>query len=393
MRLAVFVAKYSLKNDRYLTDILSKEFKKHFSEIDVYLFDWYNYADQDFYEQDGIKIFVSNHRISLAHKYNIFKWTFNPIFAFLRFYRLLKSKKYDLSIALVPSIGILPLISTIRKISNKLYLIYWDFYPFYQEKLGLIRSKLLIRVFAFLENFVMNKFDHIGLMTEKNIYFYKKYYTARNPQLQVLPIWGENHVLPPLDLETIRLTREKYQLQGSDCLALFGGQIMHGRGVEEIMEVAAQCLTVVPSLKILFVGHGNMVEYVKRKNPGNVLHIATLGKDDYNQLLQSSDIGLVYTKEIGEISSFPSKSIDYIRVGLPICAAVENDSDYKEIIENKLGVGLSCSPRDIESFKNNLLKLVQDVTLREQMRHNAAKIYQKEFSVAEITTRILRQVK
>jgi glycosyltransferase involved in cell wall biosynthesis len=392
MKLAMFVTKYSLNLDRYLTDILANELKSQFDAVDVYLVDWYNVAKLDFYEVNGIKIYVSNHRIKLFHEINILKWFFGPIFAYFKFKKYFSKDKYDLTIVASPLIPVLPLLWLLKRASRILYLVYWDFYPFHQIKLGLIKSELLIRIFILLENLSINQFDYIGLMTPKNLYFFHQYYKFSHPKLEILPVWGENNVIPSIsDLERNQ-TRLSYEIPVGNCVAVFGGQITHGRGIEELAQVAEILSNQQHEITMVFVGNGPMLEFLKSKKLPNILLIDSLPKDQYIRLLQSCDIGVVYTKEIKNLSTFPSKSIDYIRVGIPICAAVEADSDYRDIIENQLQVGLCCKPDEIQIYAENLIRLASDSKLREKFRENTIIAYQNRFSVNQVAREMMQQV-
>jgi hypothetical protein len=64
-------------------------------------------------------------------------------------------------------------------------------------------------------------------------------------------------------------------------------------------------------------------------------------------LLAACDVGIVCTVPGVDVPTFPSKTIDMLRAGVPIAAAVERTTDYADFIrENHIGVAVEAGSAD-----------------------------------------------
>lgn len=73
----------------------------------------------------------------------------------------------------------------------------------------------------------------------------------------------------------------------------------------------------------------------------NVFYLPGVPRDDYLAAVAACDVGLVATVPGVSSFSFPTKTIDYLRAGLPVVAAVEPGSDYLDILlEFDVGEGI-----------------------------------------------------
>ncbi len=74
-----------------------------------------------------------------------------------------------------------------------------------------------------------------------------------------------------------------------------------------------------------------------------------MSRDAYLRLLGACDVGMVATVPGVSSFSFPSKTLDYLRAGLPVVAAVEPGSDFSALLERH-GVGRSVAFGDAAGF-------------------------------------------
>jgi hypothetical protein len=81
----------------------------------------------------------------------------------------------------------------------------------------------------------------------------------------------------------------------------------------------------------------------------NVLWRPAMPRDAYLELLGACDVGMVAT--VPGVTSFtiPSKTLDYLRAGLPVVAAVEAGSDFSALLE-RYGVGRAVPFGDAPGF-------------------------------------------
>src|SRR5690606_15720497 len=107
----------------------------------------------------------------------------------------------------------------------------------------------------------------------------------------------------------------------------------------------AASIAATRELPVMFlvIGDGPLREAVEAARFVNASHLRWLPRvprNEYLKVLSACDIALVCTVRNVDIPSFPSKTIDYLRVGLPIVAAVEATTDYGDYLASR-GVGVA----------------------------------------------------
>ncbi len=123
---------------------------------------------------------------------------------------------------------------------------------------------------------------------------------------------------------------------------MFGGNIVEGRGFGQMLEAAEAGAREGSTLKFLFVGDGRLAPVVRAAaeiNP-NVLWRPPMPRDAYLELLGACEVGLVATVPGVTSFSIPSKTIDYLRAGLPSVVAIEQGNEFAVMLE-RYGVARS----------------------------------------------------
>ena len=106
-------------------------------------------------------------------------------------------------------------------------------------------------------------------------------------------------------------------------------------------------------MHFLIVGNGT--EYHKLENwfintkTDNVSLFPRLPKEDYDALVQSCDIGLIFLDHRFQIPNYPSRLLSYLEYKMPIIAATDINTDIGTIAE-KNGYGYCCESKYVESF-------------------------------------------
>ena len=90
-------------------------------------------------------------------------------------------------------------------------------------------------------------------------------------------------------------------------------------------------------------------------------------KKDYCEILSQSDIGLVFLDYRFTIPNIPSRTLTYFEYSLPIMAATDTNTDYKDLIEKDSMSGLWCESNKIEEFKKRFNFLIDNPRIRKEM--------------------------
>jgi len=116
--------------------------------------------------------------------------------------------------------------------------------------------------------------------------------------------------------------------------------------------------------------------------------VRRIPRAEYLSLISACDIGIVCTVAGVDSSSFPSKTIDYLRAGLPIVAAVEQDSDYREFLR-RWNVGISIPAGDATELFRAVTRVIDDHEIIVNIARNARACLEEVFDVGQAVKRLM----
>lgn len=233
-----------------------------------------------------------------------------------------------------------------RRVVKSLTLVLWDFFPIHQLEIGRIRAAWAAPALKAIEAAAIRPADHVALMSPANVAFFHRYFPKLSMRTITVPPWSSSG--QEEDVATVA--------DSSRLLAVFGGQLVRGRGVETILE-AADLLSDAP-VDIVIAGDGPERARLERLAAGRarVRFVGQLARPEYRTLLQSAHVGLAVTVPGVSPPSFPSKIVEYCGLGLPVIVAVEPSSDAGTLVEAK-GAGLSIPVSDAGALARALRQL------------------------------------
>jgi glycosyltransferase involved in cell wall biosynthesis len=288
---------------------------------------------------------------------------------------------FDALIAWMPAIAIAPLLPLIRRARVKHRLLFiWDFFPDHHREIGRIPGGLPFRIARWWERREMDRFTAIVCTLPGNEAYLRAHYRVRPDQrVLVTPVWAATMPLPPVDRAAVR---RQYDLPADTPIAVFGGQLVEGRGFDQMLGAAEAGRAAGSPLHYLFVGDGRLAPMIRDRAAiaANVLYRPPVTRADYLTLLGACDVGMVATVPGVTSFSIPSKTIDYLRAGLPVVAAVEHGSDFAAILEG-YRVGQTVSFGDPAGFHRTAQLLATDPAIRDEVRTNAPRCLDEVFDV------------
>jgi glycosyltransferase involved in cell wall biosynthesis len=177
-------------------------------------------------------------------------------------------------------------------------------------------------------------------------YLRRRFKVKPGQAVRVTPVWSDVAPIPEADRQTVR---RWHDLPEDRPIAVFGGQIVEGRGFDQMLAAAAAAHEAGSPLVFLFVGDGRLASRLQAEARDNVLWRPALPREAYLELLGACDVGMVATVPGVTSFSIPSKTIDYLRAGLPVVCAVEPGSDFSALLEG-YGVGRAVSFGDARGY-------------------------------------------
>jgi glycosyltransferase involved in cell wall biosynthesis len=242
--------------------------------------------------------------------------------------------RFDAFIGWMPSVAIAPLVALVRGagIAHR-HLIIWDFFPDHYHEIGRIPGGPVLRAARWLEQRTLRHFTTIFCTTPGNAaYLRHKFRVNADKRVEVMPAWTRLQPAPVIDR---RAERGRHGLPLDRPVAVFGGQMSAGRGFEQMLGAASLAWEAGSGLHVLLIGDGPLAAEIAQRAVSlpNVHCRPPIARENYRRLIAACDVGLAATVAGVSSHSFPSKILDYLAVGLPVVAALEEGNEVAGMLE------------------------------------------------------------
>ena len=306
-------------------------------------------------EVDGIHLLGV--RTLNIQKTNIIEKGIGTILLETQFNRAIKKYlshvNFDLILYSTPPITFTDVVRNLKGTSSAIsYLLLKDIFPQNAVDLGMFsKNSLIYWYFRQKEIGLYKHADYIGCMSPANVEFVLRHNSFLvHERVEIAPNSIELKKDPiNIDRESIR---KKYDLPIDRPIFIYGGNLGKPQGIDFLIQcLNANCQR--NDCHFLIVGNGT--EYHKLENwfintkTDNVSLFPRLPKEDYDALVQSCDIGLIFLDHRFQIPNYPSRLLSYLEYKMPIIAATDINTDIGTIAE-KNGYGYCCESKYVESF-------------------------------------------
>lgn len=303
--------------------------------------------------------------------------------------------KFDLVLYPTPPVT---QVKTVKFIKNrdgaKSYLLLKDIFPQNSVDIGLL-SKVGILAplywhFRLKEKQLYRVSDKIGCMSQANVeYLLQHNLDVPKHKVEICPNAIEFIDQSAKDDEVLKI-REKYNVPTDKIVFVYGGNLGKPQGIPFIVDCLKACKNNEKAYFII-VGDGTeydkLANYVEKENPKNVKLLKRLPKNEFDLLLLSCDVGLVFLDYRFTIPNFPSRILSYMQAGLPILACTDKSTDVGKVISEN-GFGWKCDSGDITSFESALYEIIETADSIAAMG-NIGKKYMKNHYNVENNYRII----
>lgn len=251
------------------------------------------------------------------------------------------------------------------------------------------RKSLIAWYYQYWERRVFKLADYIGVPTNGSVRFARLQYPWLKKELfEVYPFWQS-----AMNVEKGRGIREKYGLQDK-FVVVYGGNVGPAQRIEDLVGLAEE---VQQDQKIVFIilGKGSRLQAIKdivsEKGLQNVIFKDFLPQQDYLQFLSACDVGLIMLNEAHATPNFPSKTMSYFDLQVPILATIDYVTDFGQFLEDT-ETGLWSYSGDTESFKKNLLYLYQNSGIVASMKQNEREYFDHYMRPVHAYEIIMKQI-
>ena len=291
---------------------------------------------------------------------------------------------FDVAFAWMPLVAIAPLVKRMesaRIVHRTLFV--WDFFPDHHYEIGRMPGGLPLRVARAWEQRLLRHFTTIVCTLPANAdYLRRRFRLGPEQRVLVTPIWGPTKPVEAVDRAAVR---QRHGLPPNAPIAVFGGQLTQGRGFEQMLAAADAAMAAKAKLNFLFIGDGRLAPAIRDRAAlqPNLLYRPSLTRADYLELLGACDVAMLATVPGVTSFSMPSKTIDYLRAGLPIVAAVEHGNDFIRILED-YGVGTAVPFGESELFFLEAQRLISQGPVRRAAKLCLEEIFDVRHALAAV---------
>lgn len=310
--------------------------------------------------------------------------------------RHLPKVHFDLVLYSTPPITFTQVVKHIKQKDGALsYLLLKDIFPQNAIDIGFLKQGSLIhRYFRNKEKKLYAISDFIGCMSPANMRYVCKHNPEIDPEIvEVNPnsIEPSDSILTPEQRVSMR---QKYQIPDDLTVFIYGGNLGKPQGIGFLIEVL---ISQMKNTSKFFIVLGSGTEYAKLYSwfnlhkPQNALLISELPKQEYDLLIQSGDVGMIFLDRAFTIPNFPSRLLPYMEYKLPVLAATDSNTDLGDIMEEN-NFGLWSESGDLPAINNNIDRLSQSPALRAKMGQNGYDYLIQNYTVENSYNKIINHL-
>ncbi len=306
--------------------------------------------------------------------------------------KYLSDEKFDMIVFMSPPVTMYSVVNfAMKKYNCFSYLMQKDIFPQNAVDLKIMtKCNPAYWYFRHKEKELYKISTVIGCMSEKN----KEYLLKHNKyldcaKLQIFPNTTKLNREEEYIDDAMQIKR-RYGIPENRVIITYGGNFGKPQGIDFLIQILG-VYKDNKNVEFLLVGKGTEKEklyrYIKEKNIENVKLINFLNSEEFSKILKISDIGLVLLDYRFTIPNIPSKTLTYFKNRVPIMAATDNNTDFKQMLEDS-GAGLWCESNDVYSFKEKLDFLIANKKVRKEMGENGRLFLEKNLTT-EVSVKIL----
>jgi len=261
-----------------------------------------------------------------------------------------------------------------------------DIFPQSVIDLGLLRSKILIKISELMERFIYKKASYITVHSAGN----RENIISKNinpEKVVVIHNWVDTDLIKPVETYDNSF-RRKNNLTDKFVVS-FAGTMGFAQGLDIIVD-CAEILKSYKDILFLLVGDGikkdGLMDKAKNRQLNNIKFLPPQSKRVYPFILYTSDICLVTLNKKVLTPAVPAKLINIMASGCPVVASMNLKGDAPKIIKDAK-CGYCVEADDVKGFSEAILKLYNDSVLRDNMgrdgRAYAVKYFSRQACVSE----------
>ncbi|MEA5505103.1 glycosyltransferase family 4 protein [Halotia wernerae UHCC 0503] len=231
-----------------------------------------------------------------------------------------------------------------------------DILPEAAVHVGILKNKLLIKLFAGLEKFAYRSASKISVIADGFVENLLSKGVASD-KIEQIPNWVDVNFIRPLPKENNPF-RAAHNLNGK-FVVQYSGNIALTQGLETVVQ-AASLLRHIPEIAFVIVGEAKglqrLQQYCLDCGADNVLLLPFQPREHLPQMLAAADVGLVVQKKNVISFNMPSKIQVLLASGRALVASVPSNGTAARAVRQS-GGGVIVPPEDHQALAMAILEL------------------------------------
>lgn len=300
--------------------------------------------------------------------------------------KFLKDESFDLVLYATPPITLANVVKYCKKkYKCKSYLMLKDIFPQNAVDLGMMSKSgvmgIMYKLFRAKEKALYVNSDAIGCMSQANVDYLKehnKYLADKH-----IEIFANSLKVQPLARQDKnKELLAKYKIPCDKLLFIYGGNLGKPQGLDFFAKAIEKCKDI-DNVHFVIAGKGSEKEKLFKSLQGldNVSAFDALPKDEYEQLCNQCDVGIVMLDYRFTIPNYPSRTLSYMQNGIPVFACTDKNTDIKELVEEQAKCGKWCWSNDTEEFVKTVKWFADNEDKLTQLGKNGYDYLSKNFNI------------
>jgi len=304
-----------------------------------------------------------------------------PFYYFKRYKRMCNTSniKYDVCIIHSPPLPFYYLSKLIKKYDGTPCIInYQDFHPGELIAGGMVKNKVWIKILEQIEHQAYSKADYITSHTEGGV----EYMIARgaNPK-RIEPIYNIVD-LSIVDDEQVVGDYKLHENIQDKFLITYAGRILPEGGFEKILAVAKE-LEGNTNIIIYIIGNGphkrRVEELVSKHHLNNIVIRDFVPRNEYLNIIKSSDLVIVSLNKTDELPCFPGKLLNLMALKKPIIGFLSENGESARVIK-MARAGIIFSSNDIKVIAKEIQELLSKPDVCSKLGENGRAFVEKNMT-------------
>lgn len=303
---------------------------------------------------------------------------------YFRKYREIQ-KKFDVCLLYIPPLPLYYLAKKIKRYDKTPSVLnIQDFHPQELTDVGVLKNPVLIKILEYIEKSAYKNADYITVISSGGITYVQQ--KGADPT-HITHLFNAVN-LSAMD-ETIKIKnfKEKNGMENHFIIS-YAGILSPYQGITNILDVA-KSFQDQPNILFCIAGDGSernrLIQIIIDENITNVRIFPLLPRDEYFNLVNSSDISCISLDERMKAPCLPGKTINLMACSQPIIALVPGDSETAKVIQSA-ECGIVIEPGNIDEMKSAILFLIENPDCRIKMGTNGRNFLNTNMNVERNAT-------